>query len=91
MLRQYDLEEVEVAVATIDLEDIRAYRNKIRSRNRMAAELTPSFPRIRVDFSLSNSETEISLPPSLPVQWDYHTAEEEISLGPACWLWDYLR
>ena len=21
----------------------------------------------------------------------YHTAEEEIALGPACWLWDYLR
>ena len=20
-----------------------------------------------------------------------HTPEEEISLGPACWLWDYLR
>jgi NAD+ synthase (glutamine-hydrolysing) len=21
----------------------------------------------------------------------YHTPEEEIALGPACWLWDYLR
>lgn len=21
----------------------------------------------------------------------FHTAEEEIALGPACWLWDYLR
>ena len=22
---------------------------------------------------------------------NYHTPEEEIALGPACWLWDYLR
>lgn len=21
----------------------------------------------------------------------YHTAEEEIAMAPACWLWDYLR
>ena len=21
----------------------------------------------------------------------YHTPEEEIAYGPACWLWDYLR
>jgi NAD+ synthase (glutamine-hydrolysing) len=21
----------------------------------------------------------------------YHFPEEEIALGPACWLWDYLR
>lgn len=21
----------------------------------------------------------------------YHVPEEEIALGPACWLWDYLR
>ncbi|CAG0914199.1 unnamed protein product [Notodromas monacha] len=89
--KQYDLEEVEVAVATIDLEDIRAYRNAVRSRSRLAAELTPSFPRIRVDFALSSRDEEISVPPSLPLEWDYYSAEEEISLGPACWLWDYLR
>lgn len=23
--------------------------------------------------------------------WTYHQVEEEILLGPACWLWDYLR
>lgn len=25
----------------------------------------------------------------LPLQ--FHCPEEEIALGPACWLWDYLR
>lgn len=26
-----------------------------------------------------------------PLQIRYHTPEEEIALGPSCWLWDYLR
>ena len=25
------------------------------------------------------------------IEWIYHSPEEEICLGPACWLWDYLR
>ena len=29
--------------------------------------------------------------PDRPVEVRYHTPEEEIALGPACWLWDYLR
>lgn len=30
-------------------------------------------------------------PPVLLSGHRYHTSEEEIALGPACWLWDYLR
>lgn len=30
-------------------------------------------------------------PLSQPIEVRYHTPEEEIALGPACWLWDYLR
>ncbi len=26
-----------------------------------------------------------------PIEPRYHIPEEEIALGPACWLWDYLR
>jgi hypothetical protein len=29
--------------------------------------------------------------PSPPREPFYHTPEEEIARGPACWLWDYLR
>ena len=29
--------------------------------------------------------------PTAPTQVRLHTPEEEIGLGPACWLWDYLR
>ncbi|XP_043995237.1 glutamine-dependent NAD(+) synthetase isoform X2 [Gambusia affinis] len=46
--------------------------------------------RIKVDFSLSSSN-DVYLPTHQPIQWMFHTPEEEISLGPACWLWDYLR
>ena len=53
-------------------------------------DLTQSYPRIKVDFALSR-EDDISVAPAEPIDVRYHTPEEEISLGPACWLWDYLR
>lgn len=30
-------------------------------------------------------------PLSQPIEVHYHSPEQEIALGPACWLWDYLR
>jgi NAD+ synthase (glutamine-hydrolysing) len=44
---QFAIEEVEVTTATIDLEEIRSYRNVIRSRNLRAASSNP-YPRIEV-------------------------------------------
>eukprot|EP00058_Branchiostoma_floridae_P022347 XP_002607837.1 hypothetical protein BRAFLDRAFT_275067 [Branchiostoma floridae] len=55
----------------------------------LAAQSEP-YPRVRTDFSLSKDD-DIFLPSYEPVEWRYHSPEEEISLGPACWLWDYLR
>ncbi|XP_061466657.1 glutamine-dependent NAD(+) synthetase isoform X2 [Rhineura floridana] len=79
----------EVLVATLDLEDVRSYRAEISSRNLEANKVTP-YQRIKVKFALSCFD-DICAPTSEPVQWRYHSPEEEISLGPACWLWDYLR
>jgi len=76
-------------VATVDLEDIRAYRNAIRSRSHLAAT-SPAYPRIQVDVALSVGKGT-GLPTCEPLEWIYHSPEEEIALGPACWLWDYLR
>lgn len=45
---QYGISEVETTVATIDLEDIRSYRNAIRSRNIQAAK-SPAYPRVEVN------------------------------------------
>ena len=79
----------EVTVATFDLEDIRSYRIALRSRCSLATS-APTYPRIFVDYSLSH-HNDLYTQVSTPLQWVYHSAEEEIALGPACWLWDYLR
>jgi NAD+ synthase (glutamine-hydrolysing) len=87
--KQFSLADVEVTTATVDLEDIRSYRLALRSRCNLAAS-APIYPRVNVDFELSN-RSNICLAPNPPMQWIYHSPEEEIALAPACWLWDYLR
>lgn len=87
--QQYGLQDVEVTAATIDLEDIRSYRISHRSRSTSAAS-APTYPRVTIDFELTAKNDHYAIPSS-PLQWVYHTPEEEIALGPACWLWDYLR
>ncbi|CAG9836558.1 unnamed protein product [Diabrotica balteata] len=87
--KQFALSEVEVVASTIDLEDIRSYRNNRRANAHLASS-TPSYPRINVDFSLS-PEYDTGLPSANPIEWHFLEPEEEIAQGPACWLWDYLR
>lgn len=85
---QFSLNDVEVITATLDLEDVRSYRGEM-CHPHMETDLKPCH-RVKVDFSLSGSD-DIYLPTHQPITWSYHTPEEEIGLGPACWLWDYLR
>lgn len=85
----FGLQDVEVVTATIDLEDIRMYRNRLRSRS-FKASTASSYHRINVDFSLSE-KGDVAAPSCVPCEVTYPSPEEEISLGPACWLWDYLR
>ncbi|XP_040322152.1 glutamine-dependent NAD(+) synthetase isoform X3 [Herpailurus yagouaroundi] len=86
---QFSLDDVEVLTATLDLEDVRSYRAEISSRNLAASKASP-YPRVKVDFALSSRE-DLLEPLSEPLEWKYHSPAEEISLGPACWLWDFLR
>ncbi|XP_078004646.1 glutamine-dependent NAD(+) synthetase isoform X4 [Phascolarctos cinereus] len=86
---QFSLDDVEVLTATVDLEDIRSYRAEISSRNLMASTVVP-YTRVLVDFALS-CRNDVLLSTSEPITWQFHSLGEEISLGPACWLWDYLR
>nr|XP_014343976.1 PREDICTED: glutamine-dependent NAD(+) synthetase [Latimeria chalumnae] len=85
---QFSMDDVEVITATLDLEDIRSYRTGLSSQNTMATTANP-YHRVKVPFALSSDD--VCAPTYKPIQWRYHTPEEEISLGPACWLWDYLR
>lgn len=36
-------------------------------------------------------DVPVTLDPTLPKTLNIHCPEEECCLGPACWLWDYLR
>ncbi|XP_061740540.1 glutamine-dependent NAD(+) synthetase isoform X1 [Nerophis ophidion] len=85
---QFSLNDVEVITATLDLEDVRCYRGE-SCQPQMGSDFKP-FHRIKVDFSLSSND-DVWLASHQPITWNFHTPEEEISLGPACWLWDYLR
>ncbi|XP_061819825.1 glutamine-dependent NAD(+) synthetase [Nerophis lumbriciformis] len=85
---QFSLNDVEVITATLDLEDVRCYRGE-SCQLQMGSDFKP-FHRIKVDFSLSSND-DVWLASHQPITWNFHTPEEEISLGPACWLWDYLR
>ncbi|KAG7093662.1 glutamine-dependent NAD(+) synthetase [Marasmius oreades] len=90
---QFSLNDVEVLTATIDIEDVRSYRLR-HSRNMQAAQ-AESYHRIEVDSDLSEKvplEEDVSRYRATEAQQvRYHIPEEEIALGPACWLWDYLR
>ncbi|KAG1735523.1 hypothetical protein EDB19DRAFT_1896247 [Suillus lakei] len=92
---QFSLGDVEVVTATIDIEDVRSHRTS-RSRGLQAAR-SEVFHRIEVPFALSSGKFgEADGAMTLGIQAKlsgarFHTPEEEIALGPACWLWDYLR
>ncbi|EPQ56621.1 glutamine-dependent NAD synthetase with GAT domain-containing protein [Gloeophyllum trabeum ATCC 11539] len=88
---QFSLQEVEVVSATVDLEEVRAHRAK-SSRSMQAAQ-AERYHRVEVPFALSNRHWSEVHDPTLRrfLEPRYHRPEEEIALGPACWLWDYLR
>ncbi|KAG8884093.1 glutamine-dependent NAD(+) synthetase [Tulasnella sp. 332] len=88
---QFSLDDVEVVSATIDIEDVRSHRS-IKSRAMQAAG-AERYKRIEVPMALSGDTADLmpDLKVTKPIEVRYHVPEEEIALGPACWLWDYLR
>ncbi|KAK3312260.1 putative glutamine dependent NAD+ synthetase [Apodospora peruviana] len=89
---QFSLNDVEVITATIDIEEVRAYRSSI-SRRMQAAMSPRKYHRIQTSFELSPEEYDMDLMqrPTLPREPRYHSVEEEIALCAGCYLWDYLR
>jgi len=88
---QFSLSDVEVVSATIDIEDVRAHRS--RSSRSMQAASAERYYRIEVPMALSDGQMGkvMNRQGMREFEVSYHTPEEEIALGPACWLWDYLR
>jgi NAD+ synthase (glutamine-hydrolysing) len=82
-----------VVTATVDLQDVRGQRASFNSRSAQAAD-TPRYHRVVIDINLSReggNGIDTNLRPTAPITPRYHKPQEEIALGPACWLWDYLR
>uniref|UniRef100_A0A8B9LPK4 Glutamine-dependent NAD(+) synthetase n=1 Tax=Astyanax mexicanus TaxID=7994 RepID=A0A8B9LPK4_ASTMX len=69
---QFSLDDVEVVTATLDLEDVRSYRGE-----RCHPHMVRPCEEIKVDFSLSDCK-DIFLPTHQPVDWVFHSPEEEI-------------
>jgi NAD+ synthase (glutamine-hydrolysing) len=88
---QFSLTDVEVLTATVDLEEVRSYRFA-PSRGLQAIQ-APTYQRIETEFRLSSAHDDLdpTICPSEKIKARYHVPEEEIALGPACWLWDFLR
>lgn len=88
---QFSLNDVEIVTATIDIEEVRAYRSCI-SRGHQSIN-APTYERHETDFSLGlpDSELDLNISPTPRVEIRIHRPEEEIMLSASCWLWDYLR
>jgi NAD+ synthase (glutamine-hydrolysing) len=88
---QFSLNDVEVVTATVDLAEVRSYRYP-PSRRQQAAK-APVYQRIPLEVELGDNGDELdpTIQPSPSLTPRYHVPEEEIALGPACWMWDYVR
>lgn len=90
---QFSLKDVEVVAVTVDLNEIRSYRSGSSSFQEQSST-AKNIPQIdlrgfslRVDVGHRN----LSYHPNTPIPARIHIPEEECALGPACWMWDYLR
>jgi NAD+ synthase (glutamine-hydrolysing) len=104
---QFSLQDVEVVTATLDLEDVRSHRIASRSRSMQAASGDRYRRiEVETALSSGKAEDLLNLFPTPVTETRIHSPEEEIAcvrlsgdnetdvrgrLGPACWMWDYLR
>jgi NAD+ synthase (glutamine-hydrolysing) len=86
---QFSASDVQVVTATIDLNEVRAFRASIASRGVQASQQEHEYHRVQCDWKVSSDVAFAAV--SRPIKVRIHVPEEEIAYGPACWLWDYLR
>lgn len=89
---QFSLNEVDVVTATVDLEEVRAYRSSI-SRALQAARSTKKYHRIQAPLELGpddDDDLNLHLRPTPPREPKFHSVEEEVALCIGCYLWDYM-
>ena len=78
---QFSLKDVEVVTATVNLDDVRAYRGTKASRAVQASKMEP-LPQIDIDFDFEPAHGNSVLNVSTKIEPSMHEPEEEIALGP---------
>ena len=73
---QFTLDEVNVTIATVDLDDVTSYRSNVGSRGPQV-ERGGTYPRFHIPVSVCCS----TLPLSQAIEVHYYMPEEEIMLG----------
>ena len=86
--KAFSLQDVEVITATIDLSDVCSYRGALQTYQYQGAK-SENYSRLTLDEYFCSDNPSLAV--SQPITVTPLTPEEEISLGPACWLWDHLR
>ena len=86
---QFSLLDVETISATVDLDQI--WEARFQPARRMQAAKEASYPQVVLNESLTHDglSTSTRLTPAKAAR--IHRPEEELGLGPGCWLWDYIR
>ncbi|XP_021864620.2 glutamine-dependent NAD(+) synthetase [Spinacia oleracea] len=91
---QFSLKDVEVVFAHVDLDAVASLRLSSSSFQQQASKQMENKEKqikcIVAPYKLCRS-FHLEYPISCPLKIKYYEPEEEIALGPACWLWDYLR
>lgn len=73
---QFSLDDVEVVTATVDLQEVRAYR--VAPSRGFQVTQAPTYERIEVDFSLCHDNIDVLEVPTPVRPPRYHVPEEEI-------------
>jgi NAD+ synthase (glutamine-hydrolysing) len=88
---QFSLQTVQTITASIEINTTRSYQRSHISRSIQAVEFNQNeIIDVQFDLGRLNQWNDLSKL-SQPITIQYYRSEEEIKLGPACWLWDYLR
>lgn len=90
---QFSLKACEVVCATADLDLIQILRgNRPSFTNQSAAshQLFPTYARIKCE-GIKLCSSSAHAPTTAAREPLFLAEEEEIGLGPALWMWDYLR
>lgn len=84
---QFTADDVTVQLGVLDLDEVRSYRCGFNSRCVQSSMQQP-FPDVHADISICKVT---DTPLNQEVKTSLLIPEQEIAMGPALWMWDYLR